>query len=269
MERLNSIKKIALDTENLNAHLKRVSKPGHQLHPLDLDLMLDKVRLIYDEIIQLYAATPQHQAEQNVIEPESPPKQKDQTKQLDASPQTEKENLEIPAIIHAPITTEITQSESNQVIIQPERTEKIVAPEVETNLNSPVYEPAQQIHQLSADSNRIAQRTTLDLFAHSSPDTVGQKLALDEDASIAARMQRKPISDLRSAIGINEKFLFINELFKGNMQQYNKTLDELNDFKSLQGAQTYLLELKVEYQWDEDSQAFIKLREFVERRFGY
>jgi hypothetical protein len=268
MERLNSIKKIALDTENLNAHLKRVSKPGHQLHPLDLDLMLDKVRLIYDEIIQLYAATPQHQVERNV-EPDSPPKQKEQTKHLDVSPQTANENLEIPAIIHAPITTEITQSESNQVIIQPERTEKIVAPEVETNLNSPVYEPAPQMPHAGADSNRIAQRTTLDLFAHNSPDTVGQKLALDEDASIAARMQRKPISDLRSAIGINEKFLFINELFKGNMQQYNKTLDELNDFKSLQGAQTYLLELKVEYQWDEVSQAFKKLREFVERRFGY
>lgn len=266
MEQSDSIKKIALDTENLSAHLKRVSKPGHQLHPLDLDLMLDKVRLIYDEINKLYALTPQYQAGQKIVETESAPKQKDH---IVVPQQAVKEITEIPAIIHAPKTADITQSENDKVSVPAEKPEKMVKTELETNLNSPSLETAQQIPLHGVESNKSAQRTTLDLFAQNNPDTVGQKLALDEDGSIAARMQRKPISDLRSAIGINEKFLFINELFKGNMQQYNKTLDEFNDFKSLQGAQTYLLELKVEYQWDEDSQAFLKLREFVERRFGY
>lgn len=97
---------------------------------------------------------------------------------------------------------------------------------------------------------------------------MASRLGADDDPSVAARMQRSKINDLRSAIGINDKFLFINELFRGNMQQYNKVLDELNDFKSLNGAQTYLMELKVEHQWEAESNAFIRLNSFIERRFG-
>ena len=47
--------------------------------------------------------------------------------------------------------------------------------------------------------------------------TLGDLLEKTEDNSLAARLQRKPVSDLISAIGINDKFLFLNELFSGSM----------------------------------------------------
>lgn len=97
--------------------------------------------------------------------------------------------------------------------------------------------------------------------------TLGDLLEKTEDNSLAARLQRKPVSDLISAIGINDKFLFLNELFSGSMEKYNKSIRSLNSFSTLLGAKTYMSELQIEFQWDCSSDAYKKLADLVERRF--
>ena len=100
-----------------------------------------------------------------------------------------------------------------------------------------------------------------------SATTLGDLLEKTEDNSLAARLQRKPVSDLISAIGINDKFLFLNELFGGSMEKYNKSIRSLNSFSTLLGAKTYMSELQIEFQWDCSSDAYKKLNDLVERRF--
>ncbi len=97
--------------------------------------------------------------------------------------------------------------------------------------------------------------------------TLGDLLEKTEDNSLVARLQRKPVSDLISAIGINDKFLFLNELFGGSMEKYNKSIRSLNSFSTLLGAKTYMSELQIEFQWDCSSDAYKKLADLVERRF--
>jgi hypothetical protein len=97
--------------------------------------------------------------------------------------------------------------------------------------------------------------------------TLGDKLESAEDTSLAARLQRKPVSDLASAIGINDKFLLLNQLFGGSMEKYNKSIRALNNFSTLLGAKTYMSELQIEFQWDCESDAYKKLDNLVERRF--
>ena len=99
------------------------------------------------------------------------------------------------------------------------------------------------------------------------PQTLGDKLESAEDTSLAARLQRKPVSDLASAIGINDKFLLLNELFGGSMEKYNKSIRALNNFSTLLGAKTYMSELQIEFQWNCESDAYKKLDNLVERRF--
>lgn len=97
--------------------------------------------------------------------------------------------------------------------------------------------------------------------------TLGDKLESVEDRSLAARLQRKPVTDLMNAIGINDKFLLLNELFGGSMEKYNKSIRALNSFSTLLGAKTYMSELQIEFQWDCESEAYKKLDALVERRF--
>lgn len=114
--------------------------------------------------------------------------------------------------------------------------------------------------------SKESQSATLSLFDDS--ESLADKLA-SPDNSIAARMTNSRINDLRQAIGINDKFLLINELFEGNISYYNKAIDELNSFQSLNGAKTYLIELSVLHQWDAETAAVSKMEQLIERKFGY
>ena len=103
-------------------------------------------------------------------------------------------------------------------------------------------------------------------FEFSTGETLGEKL-MGNDHSLAAKLQQAPGRDLKSVIGINDKFLFVNELFGGSMEKYNKSIENLNDLKTLNGAMIYLNELKIELQWNSSNEAYLKLRELVTRKF--
>ena len=103
-------------------------------------------------------------------------------------------------------------------------------------------------------------------FELSTGETLGEKM-IGNDNSLAAKLQQAPGRDLKSFIGINDKFLFVNELFGGSMEKYNKSIDNLNDLKTLNGAMIYLNELKIELQWNSSNEAYQKLRELVSHKY--
>ena len=103
-------------------------------------------------------------------------------------------------------------------------------------------------------------------FEFSTGETLGEKM-MGDDHSLAAKLQQTPGRDLKSVIGINDKFLFVNELFGGSMEKYNKSIENLNDLKTLNGAMIYLNELKIELQWNSSNEAYLKLKELVSRKF--
>jgi len=103
-------------------------------------------------------------------------------------------------------------------------------------------------------------------FELSTVETLGEKM-MGEDNSLAAKLQQNPVRDLKSVIGINDKFLFVNELFGGSMEKYNKSIENLNDLKTLNGAMIYLNELKIELQWNSSNEAYLKLKELISRKF--
>jgi hypothetical protein len=63
-------------------------------------------------------------------------------------------------------------------------------------------------------------------------------------------------SDIRQLIGINDKYLYISELFGNNKEAYEEVLDELNHFESEQEAVNWLRNsVYKEYNWSEDIEA--------------
>lgn len=113
---------------------------------------------------------------------------------------------------------------------------------------------------------RFEEVSPADDFETEKTETLGDRM-MKEDHSLAAKLQQNPIRDLRSVIGINDKFLFVNELFGGSMEKYNKSIDNLNDLKTMNGALIYLNELKIELQWNSSNEAYRKLSELVRRKF--
>jgi hypothetical protein len=59
--------------------------------------------------------------------------------------------------------------------------------------------------------------------------------------------------DIRSSIGINDKYLFLNELFNNHKSNYEETLDKLNHFSNADQAKDWILTKVAPVQkWDKD-----------------
>jgi len=81
-------------------------------------------------------------------------------------------------------------------------------------------------------------------------------------------IQKPSIADIKSAIGINDRFQFSNELFQGNMQEYEIGIQQLNSSENIDSAMVYFNSLKKLYNWDMKNETVIRLLELVERRYS-
>lgn len=89
-----------------------------------------------------------------------------------------------------------------------------------------------------------------------------------ERESLAQKLSKKPISDLTDAIGLNQKFLFMNDLFEGENNLYKEAISTLNNFKSYFEADEYIHVLSSRHNWDSTSKSVKDFIELVERRFS-
>ena len=80
-------------------------------------------------------------------------------------------------------------------------------------------------------------------------------------------MHQKQVQDFKSLIGLNEKFLFINNLFKGDITGYKQMLEDLGQAVSRQEMENIVNPLKEQYQWDSGSLAYLSLYDLLDKRF--
>ena len=111
--------------------------------------------------------------------------------------------------------------------------------------------------------------TIVDLFGSEVP-VVSEKPKSEKKIEKVANeiIQKPPIRDIKSAIGINDKFQFANELFQENMQEYTIAIQQLNDAESLDSAMLYFNSLQQLYSWDMENETVNRLLDLVTRRFS-
>jgi hypothetical protein len=89
-----------------------------------------------------------------------------------------------------------------------------------------------------------------------------------EVSTLAEKMERLPIGDLKKAIGLNQKFLFINELFNKDQDVFESSLSTLNNFSSVIEADNFINNnLKARFNWDTSNENVKEFFELVERRY--
>ena len=81
-------------------------------------------------------------------------------------------------------------------------------------------------------------------------------------------IQKPAISDIKAAIGINDRFQFANDLFQGNMQEYEIGIQQLNSSENIDSAMIYFHSLQQLYSWDLENDTVKRLLELVERRYS-
>lgn len=90
---------------------------------------------------------------------------------------------------------------------------------------------------------------------------LGDKMSSDD----APTTPFNRIDDIRKAIGLNDKFLMIRDLFGGDAQKFEDTIDTLNEFEDLDECMIYIVE---NFRWNPDSEGAKLLVSLIERKLA-
>jgi len=106
-----------------------------------------------------------------------------------------------------------------------------------------------------------------DVMAHQG-ESLNDRLKV-EKVELGNKLKDTPVRDLRKAIGINDRFVFINELFRGDENMYERSIKTINSFNILAEAEYWIQrELKVKIGWNEGSESVRHFDQLVRRRFS-
>jgi hypothetical protein len=99
------------------------------------------------------------------------------------------------------------------------------------------------------------------------PESLNDRLK-EIKIELSEKLTDAPIKDLKKAIGINDRFLFINELFRGDEAMYERSIKTIQNFSILPEAEYWIRrELKVKIGWLESDPVVKQFDQLVRRRF--
>ena len=98
--------------------------------------------------------------------------------------------------------------------------------------------------------------------------SLNQVLEATPKTELAATLQLDGVKDLRKAISINDRYQFINHLFKGDETMYERSVKTINNFNILPEAKFWIRrELAVKLTWRDDDVLVQQFNQLVSRRF--
>lgn len=152
-----------------------------------------------------------------------------------------------------------------QEVIQPK-----VEPAVEQKTaQTSFFEPVTEKKEVSVNSNisNVPKTSIAEKYAAEQKTSIAEKFAAEQKMTLADKLKMTRINDLRTSIGINQKFLFMNDLFEGENTVFNNAINRLNSCGNGEEAKTVLSEYSVKYGWSNDSERVVQFFELIERRY--
>jgi hypothetical protein len=128
-----------------------------------------------------------------------------------------------------------------------------------------VFDPMTEIPTLS---HQVQESRAESTKAAPEPESLNDKLNQGKTELLEV-LKETPIKDLRKAIGINDRFLFIDDLFRGDEAMYERSIKTINSFNIYAEAEYWIIrELKVKLGWSNDHNTVQHFGQLVKRRFS-
>jgi hypothetical protein len=117
-------------------------------------------------------------------------------------------------------------------------------------------------------SHQPVNKEINDLIGNSST-SINDKLKSGSSSELGSTLKGSPVKELRKAIGVNDRFVFINELFRGDEAMYERSIKTINNFRILPEAEYWMeRELKIKIGWDDSRDIVQHFYQLVRRRFS-
>jgi len=130
--------------------------------------------------------------------------------------------------------------------------------------NGWLFDPMKEIPTLTQQVNRKELNDTMGQAGTSLNDKLKS-----EKTELAEVLTESPIRDLKKGIGVNDRYVFLNELFRGDDAMYERSIKTINGFRILAEAEYWIeRELKVKLGWDDGKTTTQHFYQLVKRRFS-
>jgi hypothetical protein len=152
------------------------------------------------------------------------------------------------------ITEEVREEPISRYAPQPQP-QQVLNPAFSSTVETPTlaqYQPKKEVNEAIAEKK----------------ESLNDRLKQDK-TEVAHVLKETPIKDLRKGIGINDRFTFVRELFRGDEAFYERSIKTINSFHIFSEAEYWInRELKYKIGWDEDKEVVKHFYHLVRRRFS-
>ncbi len=195
----------------------------------------------------------------------------------------EKVSVIMPAITNMIYRGEISQTESEEKLIEVLQVdEKEIEEELEQikkhaeivnsmSANAKpgfVYDPIEDMPTLAHQTPIEKKQKKEDAIPFEYPESLNDRLK-ETKIELSEKLTDTPIKDLRKAIGVNDRYLFLNELFRGDEAMYERSIKTIQNFSIFAEAEYWIKrELKIKIGWHEGHPVVKQFDQLVKRRFS-
>lgn len=129
-----------------------------------------------------------------------------------------------------------------------------------------LFDPLEDVPTL-AHQDQVDKKVS-DELEFDYPESLNDRLK-ESKIELSQSLTSAPIKDLRKAIGVNDRFLFINELFRGDEAMYERSIKTIQNFSIFAEAEFWIKrELKIKIGWHDNHPVVKQFDQLVKRRFA-
>lgn len=156
----------------------------------------------------------------------------------------------------------------SQEPVQQEEEESTAAPEpiAEEDQSDEVVTPEVLPEEPKESQSFTASRIT-EIKTDDAVYSFYERFSKVTDDSVMGMLGAQKLDSIKGAFGLNDRLQFIQELFAGNADAFNATIETLDQQNSREEAQLKLSEIAAQHQWEPDDILVEDLAKLVRRRY--
>ena len=130
------------------------------------------------------------------------------------------------------------------------------------------FDPVEDIPTLTHQTAAPMTAELNETLSASISETLNEKLR-ESRKELSEALKDTPLQDLRKAIGVNDRFQFIRDLFQGDEDLFEKSVRTINAFSIYPEAEYWIRrELRTKLGWDNKNETVRLFDQLVKRRFS-
>ena len=178
-------------------------------------------------------------------------------------PVIEEKTVEVLKIDEAEVEAELEEIKRNAEIRN-----SVIAQNKPHLLFDPVEDIPTLTHQQPAEVSKQKKEIHESISHNSQGGSLNDKLKQIK-IELSDTLQEVPIKDLKKGIGVNDRFLFIKELFRGDEVMYERSIKTINGFSIFPEAEYWIKrELKLKLGWNDSNEIVKQFDQLIRRRFS-